>query len=418
MDPYIVRSVVDLNRSIFEIEADELENIQNRIDNDGIIEDSWCELCPEQELERLECRDELKEISQAEEGEEENIPDLAVGREQVAHLEKRSNILSRGDGLALVRSLNETQLSVFYQIRRWCLDRISGKNPEPLHVFVTGGAGTGKSHLIKAIQYESMRLLSPAGSHPDSICVLLTAPTGIAAYNLQATTIHTTFSIGIDVRLPYTPLGEEKLNSLRAKYRDIQLLIIDKISMVDHNLLSYIHGRLRQIKQTGVFSPFGNVSVIAVGDFFQLPPVKGKPLYVDGAASSLWSNLFRVVDLREIMRQKDGAFAELLNRIRTCSKGTPMLTGDVELLKRCETGEVSSALHIFVTNKQVNEHNDQQLFKICPEYVVVEAQDFVNDKKNRETEIIRRASCQSFQHLFGRAAAFRQRRSCDVVQKC
>lgn len=51
-------------------------------------------------------------------------------------------------------------------------------------------------------------------------------------------TIHTTFSIGKDVRLPYNPLGEEKLNSLHTKYRDLQLLIVDEISMVDHNLLS------------------------------------------------------------------------------------------------------------------------------------------------------------------------------------
>lgn len=113
-----------------------------------------------------------------------------------------------------------------------------------------------------------MRLLSTGCRQPDNICVLLTAPTGIAAYNLHAATIHNTFSIGIDVRLPYTPLGEDKLNCLRAKYSDLQILIIDEISMVDQNLFAYIHGRLRQIKQSGDFSPFGNVSIIAVGDFF------------------------------------------------------------------------------------------------------------------------------------------------------
>lgn len=227
---------------------------------------------------------------------------------------------------------------------------------------MTGGAGTGKSHLIKAIQYEAMRLLSPTVCrHPDNICVLLTAPTGIAAYNLHATTIHNTFSIGVDVRLPYTEETEEKGNSLRAKYSDLQILIIDEISMVDHKMLTYIHGRLRQIKQTGDFSPFGNVSVVAVGDFFQLPPVKGKPLYVDNIGANLWSSLFSVVELKDIVRQKDFVFAELLNRLRTCSKGTPMSDSDSEILKCCETGEVSSALHIFSTNRQVNEHNFDQL---------------------------------------------------------
>ncbi len=131
--------------------------------------------------------------------------------------------------------------------------------------------------------------------------------------------------------------------------------------MVDHNLLAYVHGRLRQIKQTGDFSPFGNVSIIAVGDFFQLPPVKGKPLYVDDILGiNLWSTLFSVVELKTIVRQKDNMFAELLNRIRIRTKQTPMLNSDIDLLKKCETGEVSSTLHIFPTNKQVNEHNVQQ----------------------------------------------------------
>lgn len=139
--------------------------------------------------------------------------------------------------------------------------------------------------------------------------MLLTAPTGIAAHNVHATTIHTAFSIGKHVGLPQTPLGEDKLNALRVKNHDLQL-VIDEISMVDHNLLSYIYGPLQQTKQTGDFFPFGNVSIVAVGDFFQLASVKGKPLYVDGVGSRLWCNLFMVVELTEIMRQKDCVFVE------------------------------------------------------------------------------------------------------------
>ncbi|XP_042265880.1 uncharacterized protein LOC121896203 [Thunnus maccoyii] len=96
-----VKSVVDLNRSHFEIKADELDEIQNTIDRDGVLEDAWCELCPEKELERLQCDQEQKDKQQIVEEHEENIPDLAVTRQHVAHLEKRKNIMCRSDGLSV-----------------------------------------------------------------------------------------------------------------------------------------------------------------------------------------------------------------------------------------------------------------------------------------------------------------------------
>ncbi|XP_043953976.1 uncharacterized protein LOC122820538 [Gambusia affinis] len=377
-----VKSVVDLNRSEFEVESDHFEAVDN-VTGDVMLEDAWAELCPEVELERLECV-ELQKERPIENSDQEQIPDLSFQSKDISVFEKRK--ITRTEGLALIRSLNEKQFSVFYQIRQWCLAKVNGKNPEPLHIFITGGAGTGKSHLIKAIEYESKRLLSTVCQSPDNTCVLLTAPTGIAAYNLEATTIHTTFSIGKDVRLPYTPLSEDKLNSLRVKYCDLQLLIIDEISMVDHNLLSYVHGRLRQIKQS--VKSYGNISVIVVGDMYQLPPVKGKPLYSDGVATNIWSDLFKIVELTEIVRQKDAVFSQLLNRMRTRSKGTPILADDLQILKRCETGEVSSALHIFATNKQVNEHNIHRLYETCPEFLTIGAQDYVNDKKTGKLRLL------------------------------
>ncbi|XP_029933198.1 uncharacterized protein LOC115377526 [Myripristis murdjan] len=387
-----VCDVVDENRARFEVNCPHLELAQEiAAQNNGVDEDVWGELCPEQEAERLEGLEERRQQQEGEIAEEQlveslvNVPDLIVGGRQVAQLERNRSILSRSEGLALIRSLNETQLAVFYKVRQWCLQKVMGKNPEPLRVFVTGGAGTGKSHLIRAIQYEAGRLLSTLCDQPDDICVLITAPTGIAAYNLNAATIHHTLSIGKQAGLPYTPLGEDKLNSLRAKLSHLQILIIDEISMVNHNLLAYIHGRLRQIKQTGDFSPFGNVSVIAVGDFYQLPPVKGKPLYSSPVGVDLWCN-FSIVELKKIVRQKDSVFAEMLNRLRVRSRATPMLDSDVEMLKMRETGEVSSALHIFATNRQVSEHNLNYLFDCCPDYVTIEAQDFVTNRTTGNLE--------------------------------
>ncbi|KAK0138386.1 ATP-dependent DNA helicase PIF1 [Merluccius polli] len=186
-------------------------------------------------------------------------------------------------------------------------------------------------------------------------------------------TIHTCVVYTASTSYSYATISASLRHDERA------ILIIDEISMVDHKLLAYIHGHLRQIKQSGNYSPFGNVNVIAVGDFYQLPPVKGKPLYLDDDSVGLWTQ-FQIVELKTIVRQKDVVFAELLNRVRCRSKGSPMLDSDIQLLKHCETGEDSSDLHIFPTNKQVRCHDIQQLFKSCPEYVQIEAKDFVTSK--------------------------------------
>ncbi|KAK7878888.1 hypothetical protein WMY93_034234, partial [Mugilogobius chulae] len=380
-----VMALVNSNRSRYDKETENLEDIKNNMNSTELLQDAWSTLCPEQEVERLESMIELEQGKVEDEGPLPPIPDLSMASKDICHLEKQQNIISRSEGLDLIRSLNEQQLSIFHKIQTWCVEKANGNNPDPLNVFITGGAGTGKSHLIRAIQYEANRLFATTRHHPDNINVLLTAPTGMAAHNLHASTIHSAFSIGINVTLPYLPLGEERLNSLRAKYVDLQIVIIDEISMVSHDLLIYIHNRLRQIKQRGDFSPFANVSIIAVGDFYQLPPVMAKGLYTDNLPVNLWSN-FKKAELKTVVRQKDTTFAELLNRLRTRSKGEPMLQDDIEILKSRETGEQSSALHIFPTNTQVSDHNINQLKATCPDSITIEAQDYHYNKKTGKME--------------------------------
>ena len=60
--------------------------------------------------------------------------------------------LPRHEAQSLMRALNVKQSQVFYNIRQWCLDKVNGKNPAPFHMFITGGAGTDKSHPAEQMQ--------------------------------------------------------------------------------------------------------------------------------------------------------------------------------------------------------------------------------------------------------------------------
>ncbi|XP_076872152.1 uncharacterized protein LOC143522233 [Brachyhypopomus gauderio] len=371
-----VKAIVDTNMSKFEKEADSIDQAQEDLEVHGPMEDAWAQICPETEQERLECHENKYNDNTNTSENSDVIPDLLP--KQTFSLDNNKHSLSKDAAMALLRSLNAKQSQIFYQIRHWCLQKLRGEHPDPFHVFISGPGGVGKSVLIKAIHYEACRILSRLSQNPDDTRVLLTAPTGVSAYNIDAATIHTSLSIGTDTKLPYQPLGDEKINALRTKLGKLDILIIDEISMVDHKLLAYIHGRLRQIKQCGDYSAFGKVSIIAVGDFYQLSPVKGKPLYSEPVGVNLWQNHFALAELTDIMRQKDAAFAELLNRLRKRQKCDPLLNTDINKLKQCETGEgeYTTNLHIYATNEEVDDHNRCMLKLICSETTVIEAQDY------------------------------------------
>ena len=114
---------------------------------------------------------------------------------------------------------------------------------------------------------------------PGKTPVLLLAYTGTADFNISGQTIHSALNIR-KTSNKYTALGEKAITDLRIKHEYLQPLIIDEVSMVDKNMLNYISGRLDQIKRChSPFSSFGGISVLAVGDFCQIPPVFGQMLY-------------------------------------------------------------------------------------------------------------------------------------------
>ena len=150
--------------------------------------------------------------------------------------------------------------------RNWCKKAVialkQNKPIEPYRVFVSGPGGVGKSHIIKLIHSDTIKILRLSGTiEPDDVVVLLTAPTGVAAFNISGMTLHSAFLLGSGKYSGFQPLNHDRLNSLRSKLSHLTLLIIDKISMVGANMLLEIHKRLQHIKCVAPDITFGGVSI-------------------------------------------------------------------------------------------------------------------------------------------------------------
>ena len=170
--------------------------------------------------------------------------------------------------------------------------------------------------------------------------------------------------------------------SLRNKYSEISAIIIDEISMVSDKLLKDIHLRLCEIAGVSTQIPFAGKTVIAVGDFFQLPPVIGRPVFsADGFVESLlklWDN-FKIAELTEVMRQQGdnvNVFVDLLNNVRVAN----LTTEDQDILKsrfisRNNPDYPIAALHLFAENKPALEHNQSMLDQIEGASILINAID-------------------------------------------
>nr|XP_022308223.1 uncharacterized protein LOC111114232 [Crassostrea virginica] len=414
-----VKEIVDTNHARFAQNEHAIVEAQEAFENIGEPEDAWANLCPESELMRQQCT-----VPKLNSNENEELPDMQNETNADVLYKVQQNTKSRDEMLPFLQNLNTTQMQIFYLLREWCLKKVYGENPDPLHIFITGGAGTGKSHLIKTIHYEASRILSKILSVPDSVSVLLAAFTGTAAFNIGGNTLHHLFSLPKFMPLPYEPLREQSLSEMRVQLGDLHILIIDEISMVYKKLLYYVHERLVQIKKCK--KPFGGVTVIAVGDFFQLPPVKqrnNERLYKENAQYPVdyWNDLFKVVELTDIMRQReDIAFAAALNSLRIRVKDQPMEHETKAMLNACIREGPIDALHVYATNEEVNEYNLTMLRRTCNELVEIDAQDFTKDASSgnlqRRNKPMTRSSTDSLcsSLLLGLNARVMLTRNCNV----
>uniref|UniRef100_A0A667YQ84 ATP-dependent DNA helicase n=1 Tax=Myripristis murdjan TaxID=586833 RepID=A0A667YQ84_9TELE len=172
---------------------------------------------------------------------------------------------------------------------------------------------------------------------------------------------------------------------MRATLSNVEILIIDEVSMVSKRLFAYVNWRFQQIK--GNKKPFGGISVLAVGDFYQLRPVgKAKPLCVyEEDEEDFWKEHFKMITLTEIMRQKeDLAFAHLLNRIRVKQKTESFSESDKTLLASAVTESKdcpTDVIYIFATNKEVDCHNSKTVRALHKDFVNIDAEDYLQDSR-------------------------------------
>ncbi len=236
------------------------------------------------------------------------------------------------------------------------------------NVFVTGKAGTGKSTLLEYFRMNVDRK------------VIVLAPTGVAAINVNGDTIHSFFQLKPGFELDEAMNGKIR-DKDRNKFKRVKTIVIDEISMVRADLFDAMDIYLRRVREDD--RPFGGVQMIFFGDLYQLPPVvtnadKEKffasyksPYFFDADVFDGMRDLFaepfelEVIELEKIYRQTDQDFIDLLNAVRDKSITEDHLEAlnervDTEFIPETEEGYI----HLMTTNADAHAINERELSKI------------------------------------------------------
>lgn len=222
------------------------------------------------------------------------------------------------------------------------------------NVFLTGEPGSGKTHTIN----EFVAWLRASGIEPS-----ITAATGIAATHVGGMTLHSWSGIGINESLSRSEVdfiaSKEHIAKRIAKAK---VLIIEEVSMLAAHTFEMADAVCREVRR--VDEPFGGLTVILVGDFFQLPPVSRTGDVQFAYESKTWRDLnLLTCYLTEQFRQDDSDFLEVLSAIRR---------GEVEELhyEHLERRRVSldappeGAPKLFSHNADVDKLNTAELAKL------------------------------------------------------
>ena len=224
------------------------------IDENGPPEHLWSHIAPSTEENRsqslAEGSESLTEVSQEDLRDNANLMTSTTTASLHVRFESATNrqAILPDQYRQLLRELNAKQRDIVMFHRNWCRKAVialkEGKPVESYHVFLSGPSGVGKSHVIKLIYSDTLKFLRLSGAiEPDDVIVLLTAPTGVAAFNI---TLHSAFLLGPGKYTGFQPLSHDRLNTLRSKLSKLTLVIIDEVSMVGVNMMLEIHKHLQQ----------------------------------------------------------------------------------------------------------------------------------------------------------------------------
>ena len=231
--------------------------------------------------------------------------------------------------------------------------------------FLTGSSGTGKSAVL-GIAVSQLRA--------KSLKVVVTATTGNAAVLIGGSTIHSVLKL-----FPNEAKGLEEWRSLacarvrstpyyKKTLREIDVLVIDEISMLEPDALDVIDAQLRTARTP---EPWGGVQVVLCGDLCQLPPIsRGSPRFLFDS-KCFWEGIQEMWDLKEIFRQRDPLFCAILQRMRF-GINTPEDILTLKSRERSATVTLESPTRLFSKNNGVDGVNAYHLNELATPVVSME----------------------------------------------
>ena len=243
---------------------------------------------------------------------------------------------------------------------------------EQLLLIVVGTAGTGKSFLINAIRY-----LFEEQGRTQSLKV--TAPTGIAAANIQGSTVFSLLS------LMNHNLSGERLHRIQTVMNDVKLLVIDEYSFLSISTIDKLDHHLRQIFPQQP-RPFGGLNIVLCGDPAQLPPVLAQPVYAHRGPTRHLAARFhlfdKVIELDQPFRQAGNdetqkQFRLVLRRVADCN-GTDddwkwLQTRRASRLSPMENAAFDASKYIVSTNDTRSRINYEKLSMLSPVMRITES---------------------------------------------